>query len=319
MLHEVLIIRSLVCFFICTESELSIQLKKVTVLKFITIRVVVVQDSEDDLKWAVRKRLELLEHELFSVGRVTRGSLSRLSNGSKQQAGLDIAEYLRRAPHNMSYSLGEKAYLISLNFKPLYINTSPQDFLASQIGCCAEQVPTPYRDIDASIFRTVYIAVLKQKWVEIQYQSMASEKVKVKVRVVAPHTFSSDGYRWHMRAYDFDSNEFRDFVLGRIVSASDVPIDASTEVSQWGKDADRAWAEIVDLIIEPHPGFTTAQRKIVESDFQMEDGRAHFNVRNAHLFYVMQQFRLGRADESSNPAQQQIVLVNHEEIEAYLS
>ncbi len=275
------------------------------------------QENKDELKWAVRQRLQLLERELFSVGRVTRGSLSRLANGSKQQAGLDIAEYLKQAPHNMTYSLREKAYLVSPEFTPLYIQASPQDFLASQTRSCAEIVPTPYRDIDVSIFRTVYLAVLKQKWIEIQYQSMASEKVKV--RTVAPHTFSSDGYRWHMRAYDFESNEFRDFVLGRIVSAADISIDASVEVSQWGKDADRAWSEIVDLIIEPHPGLTSDQRKIVESDFQMEDGRVQFKVRNAHLFYVMQQFRLSREDESVNPAQQQVVLVNRDEIEGYLS
>ena len=34
--------------------------------------------------------------------------------------------------------------------------------------------------------------------------------------MIEPHALAHDGFRWHARAFDRETGEFRDFVLGRL-------------------------------------------------------------------------------------------------------
>jgi hypothetical protein len=65
------------------------------------------------------------------------------------------------------------------------------------------------------------------------------------------------GKRWHARAFDRESEQFRDFVLGRL---SKVKI-ADEAGSATRDDAD--WRSFVSLIIAPHPGLTPAQSRAI--------------------------------------------------------
>jgi hypothetical protein len=268
--------------------------------------------AREDIKWAARKRLELIEMELFWSGRVNRQTLMEKTGISKAQASADLAQYKKLADDNLAYNLTEKTYQVTPAFSPLFINTSPQIFLAQLAftGGDAEQLQLPARDIQPALLRVVAQAVQTATCVDITYQSMSSPEPKA--RVIAPHTFVSDGWRWHVRAYDFLSGSFRDFLLARILRAGECAAPGDHKEKLWSKENDTEWETKVSLQIIPHPGLSSQQKAVVASDFGMVDGEVLFPVRQACLFYVLRQLRF--LDESKNPAEQQIVLANKEEV-----
>lgn len=265
--------------------------------------------ASEDIKWAVRKRLELIEMELFWSGRVNRQTLIEKSGISKAQASADLAQYKKLADDNLAYNLTEKTYQVTPSFSPLFINPSPQIFLSQLAfsGGDAEQLKLPARDIQPELLRIVASAVQTATCVDITYQSMSSPEPKA--RIIAPHDFVSDGWRWHVRAYDFLSDSFRDFLLARILRAGEC---APPEEQLWSKEHDIEWMTKISLRIIPHPGLSPQQKAVVESDFGMAGGEVLFPVRQACLFYILRQLRF--LDESKNPAEQQVVLANKEEV-----
>ncbi len=268
--------------------------------------------SEEDLKWATRKRLELIEMELYWSGRVNRQVLMEKTGISKAQASADLALYKKLAEENLTYNLTEKTYQVSPAFSPVFINTSPQAFLsklAYEEGW-AEHLPLPSRDIQPQVLREIFRAVQDATCVDITYQSMSSPAPKA--RIIAPHSFLSDGWRWHVRAYDFLTDSFRDFLLARILRAAAAVIPGDQDNHVWGEEKDAQWSTMATLRIVPHPGLSPQQKAAVETDFSMVNGEARFQVRQACLFYAVRRMRF--LDESEKPAEQQIVLANKEEI-----
>ena len=238
-------------------------------------------EKREDLKWAARKRLELIEMELFWSGRVNRQSLMEKTGISKAQASADLAQYKKLADDNLAYNLTEKTYQVTSAFSPLFINTSPQIFLAQLafMGGDAEQLQLPARDIQPAVLRIVAQAVQTAACVNITYQSMSSPGPKA--RVISPHTFVSDGWRWHVRAYDFLSESFRDFLLARILRAGECAAPKDQGEQLWSKKNDAKWETKVLLRIVPHPRLNPQQQAVVASDFGMVDGEVLFPVRQA--------------------------------------
>ncbi|MCK4621120.1 MAG: WYL domain-containing protein [Desulfuromonadales bacterium] len=267
-----------------------------------------------DIKWGVRQRLQFLERELFWTGKISRQSLMESMGISKAQASIDIASYKRLAGENLIYDLSNKTYRVSQNFAPVFVSTSPHSFLDQQVGVCAEYSPLPFREIDPSHLRLIHKAVIDKSWVSIDYQSMTSSGLSS--RTIAPHSFVFDGARWHVRAYDFISKEFRDFVLGRIKEAVETKLEGPNEELNWEARHDIAWEDEVELVLIPHPGLKPEQRDAICSDYRMSEGQAVLTVRKACLFYIVSRLRL--LDEADDPAIQQIVMANKEEVKILL-
>lgn len=266
-----------------------------------------------DLKWGVRKRLEFIERELFWTGKINRVTLMEKTGVSKAQASLDLAHYKKLADNNLIYNLSEKTYQVASKFKPLFISTSPHLFLESLIGSCAEKVPLPLRDIDPNFLRVLHSAVVEKSWVTISYQSMSLPTIRS--RKIAPHSFLSDGWRWHVRAFDSHSKTFRDFVLGRI-NAVEVTPEKENGEQDWEQTHDVAWNEMIELHLAPHPDLSDAQRQSIAADYMMIAGGVTVPVRRACLFYVVKRLRL--LDEAKEPAEQQVVLQNRDAIKELL-
>jgi hypothetical protein len=135
-------------------------------------------------------------------------------------------------------------------------------------------------------------------------------------RVIAPHTFVNDGLRWHVRAYDFLTDSFRDFLLARILEAHSADIEDICQLGAWEKRHDQSWNTFVELIISAHPGLSGHQKKVIERDYGMVQGEAAVPVRRACLLYLLR--RLSLLTEGHDPAEQQIILSNREETMKWL-
>lgn len=256
------------------------------------------------MKWEVRKRLEEIEHRLYWAGNLGRSDLIDKFGISPQQASADISQYQKYVPDNMIFNRSVKQYEPAPEFEPYFIDSSLRDYIEwrDSSGEKVVATPTPLRSAHLPSLRSISLALHGGKSIQIEYQSMSSEMKSH--RRITPHTIVFDGYRYHVRAFCHLRKDFRDFVLGRISEAGDLGEPRQT------KEDDDAWNTLIILKIGPHPGLNSSQRAIIESDFDMKDGKLQLRVRQAMLLYTLTQLRLDKFTEQRTPAEQQIVLLN---------
>jgi predicted DNA-binding transcriptional regulator YafY len=102
-------------------------------------------------------------------------------------------------------------------------------------------LPAPERRVDSSTLRQILECIREGVSIEIHYQSLSSPASGW--RRITPHALASDGLRWHVRAYCHTKEEFRDFVLGRIMDIRD------KQTSEILGAADTEWNEFVNVTI----------------------------------------------------------------------
>ena len=281
------------------------------------------RSSDDGLRWSVERRLAFIEEHLFWLGEVNRTDIVQKFGVSIGQASADIARYLALSPKGVSYDKSAKRYVADVGFRPVLTSPDAARFLnelrivgarllsadATTLGWVPpfDATPLPDRKVDPLVLRSIITAIRKELKLELEYQSMScSEPIR---RVIEPHALAYDGFRWHVRAFDQHQQQFRDFVLGRIVKPKfDGPASSSS------KD-DVAWHQYVSLEIAPHPKLTPAQAKAIALDYGLSGGKAKIKVRRALLYYALRRLGLDVDPGLRSPQEQHIILKNRQEIE----
>lgn len=274
-----------------------------------------------EFPWGIEQRLAFIDFRLFWEERINRSQLIEYFRISTQQASADIQEYLRISGTTVIYDRSAKAYRPGEDFHPHFVSSSPNDYLnqlliddkARGAGVAFIGTPPPFatlphlqRRIETSIFKAVLSSLRARQNLEVQYQSMnTSEPVS---RWISPHSFGYDGFRWHVRAYCHRREEFRDFVLARILCTG------QTKTSEVCAEDDTDWHDTITIRIGPHPRLSAAQRKAIELDYDMKMGETSFEVRAAFAFYVLQRLGLDLASEMKPAEARQIVLLNPDEL-----
>src|SRR5580658_5854853 len=276
------------------------------------------------LRWSVERRLAFIEDLLFWRGDVNRTDLVRRFGVSMSQASADIGRYLALSPPGVAYDKSAKRYVADETFRPVLTPPDSAQFLGElrlvDLGIMPAAdtllgevppfaaAPTPERPVDPFVLRGVLAAIRARAAIEVRYQSM-SRPMPTR-RVIEPHALAHDGFRWHARAYDHQSGEFRDFVIGRMADI------AVVEAARAVPDEDRDWNERVELRIAPHPALTPAQAKAIRLDYGIAGNSAAIKVRRALLFYALKRLGLDTKPDARPPHEQQIVLVNADEVRA---
>lgn len=269
-----------------------------------------------NLVWSAAQRLQFIEFRLQWEGHVNRSDLIEAFGISVPQSTLDFREYMERAPGNMDYDKRLRHYFPTPNFIPEFISERAEGYL-SQLTTLAvsgesqsipglmgatpsfDILPTPERRVDTNTLQLLLKSMRGGLSIEIYYQSLSSPIPSW--RRIAPHSLASDGLRWHVRAYCYSKEDFRDFVLGRIMDIRD------EQGSNISATADTEWNEIIKVTIAPNPSLTADQHKIIERDYSMVQGQAEISVRKSLLFYLKR--RLGIEDGvEKSPAAQQVVI-----------
>lgn len=271
-----------------------------------------------DLAWSALQRLQFIEFRLLWEGHVNRSDLIEAFSISVPQSTLDFREYMDRAPGNMDYDKSRRHYLPTNTFKPIFISDSAEGYLSQLVAMGIsgkEQIhpgligatpsfdilPSPERRVDRDTLQQLLRAIRENLSLEIHYQSLSSQLPGW--RRLTPHALASDGLRWHVRAYCHVKEQFRDFVLGRIMGMR------GEQPSEVQGTTDTEWNEIVKVTIAPNPALTVDQQKIIERDYAMKRGKVVIAVRRALLFYLKR--RLGiDAGMDKTPAAQQVVIVD---------
>jgi hypothetical protein len=277
------------------------------------------------IKWEQRQRLTLLEATVFWSGEFFTNVLMDGFGISRVQASKDLTLYQSLCPGNIRYDKFMKRYVVDVAFKPAFMSGTAGEFLqvlkvqqnrmGSAVVTLVKNLPEVdvlepvFRQVNAAVLQAVNQAIVASKEVLVSYQSM-SRPEPIEHRL-CPHALVFDGLRWHTRAFSYSHNEFRDFVLARMLSAelsSCTDIDASE---------DTAWHEFVSVRIGPHPGLSATQREAIEFDYGMNAGVLDHQVRATLVPYFLRVMRISRDDLSREAIVQQIVLLNRDELDKY--
>lgn len=279
-------------------------------------------DGESGLRRGVESRLEFIEFRLFWEGHVNRSEIVETFGVSINQASADLNRYLGLAETNMVYDKSARTYVRSSSFKPIFHKPDAERYL-TQIRSIADGIitpddawigsvpgfacaPTPARGVSAPILRAVVTAIKRKEALEVLYQSMSSPDPSW--RWIAPHALVFDGFRWHARAHCPRSGEFKDFVLSRIGEAR------GSKVSDALALRDQDWQDYVNLVIAPHPELSAGQRKAIELDYGMDDGKVVIPVKRALLYYALKRLGLDTEPAARCPQDQQIILLNRDSV-----
>lgn len=274
------------------------------------------------LNWGAERRNAFIEFRAFWHGRINRADLIETFGISLQQASLDLAGYADQWKRNLIYDKSQRAYVRGRNFQPNFITPNAEDYLAQlravDQGLVSREeswisvfpgygaTPTPARGVKAETLREVLSAIHAPAALNVTYQSMS--KPEPSARWIEPHALAFDGFRWHARAFCQNDLVFKDFLLSRIVEiGKQGPVTADPQ-------ADADWHNEVVLEIGPHPELSDNQRRAIEMDYGMEEGRAQIPVRRALLFYALKRLGLDTDPAARRPQDQQIVLLNASEI-----
>ena len=278
--------------------------------------------EQADLRWGVERRLEFIEFRLFWEGHVNRGDLMGAFGVSVNQASTDLNRYIGMAASNIAYDKSARTYIRSPKFAPLFLKPDASRYL-SQLRSVADGIidlgdawigrlpsydaaPTPARGVQVATLQSVVTAIGQAEAIEVKYQSLS--RPEPRWRWIAPHALAFDGFRWHARAFCLTDQNFKDFLLSRIIETR------GTQSSEISADADLEWHEHIALEIGPHPDLSETQQKVIALDYGMIDGKAIISVRKALLYYALRRLGLDTDHTARRPQDQQIILLNHEAV-----
>ena len=287
-----------------------------------------IDKSIDDIKQATRQRLEYIELMAFYTGVITRSDVARTFGISDAAATKDLKLYGQIAPDNLLYKHNVFGFIPSEQFDEVFADLEPAAVLpmiAANLpmtsgaaedkpvyGISVETLPLPNRLPGKQILAQIIRAIKNQKKLRVKYRSL-SGRGSNQARILEPHSLINTGLRWHFRAYNEDSYDFRDFVLSRVLDAQLLDEDAESS-AQYDDD----WMEMVTLKLTPHPGLNDDQRLILMTDYSVENDVIELQVRRTLIGYVLQRLSVDTTtDHSLNPNAYQLIVMNRDEIEPF--
>ena len=272
-------------------------------------------------RWGQERRLEFIDFRLRWNRTINRGELVEFFRISTQQASADLAYYSHLAPPNMEYDKSLKTYRATDSFRPVITKHDAQSYLGELLGLSNgiivpsatfigwrppyDIVRYPSRPIKTDTLLRILWAIRDGDELLVSYQSM--RRTTTTTRWITPHALAFDGHRWHVTAWCQEHNEFRDFVISRVLHVEALrKATISAESDTW-------WNTYVDVEIKSREGLTNSQRRAIETDFGMTRGRLKLSCRKALAFYLLRQMRLDRPTDLS-PTDQPLELTNRDEL-----
>lgn len=250
----------------------------------------------EDLTQPQRDRLAFIELRVRFLGEVRRQDLFDRFGIQAAAATRDLATYKELMPGNIDYDSKSKVYVRSELFRPLF-DFSPARVLTWLTQGYGDNEPARNRPLipteaateisnpDLDVLSVVTRAIYRKSVIHITYRALTSGMT---ARQIVPFALADNGSRWHVRAYDRRSGEFRDFVLARLADAHfvDDPIEDKER-----PDQDIQWNRIVELELVPHPA-NMRNPDTIEAEYGMTDGRLMTRVRAALVGYMLRRWNV---------------------------
>lgn len=247
----------------------------------------------ESLSHAQRERLAYIDFRLYFIGEIGRPDLSSRFGVAPAGATRDLALYREAAPQNIEFDGSGKIYRISRRFVPVFEHAPQRVLSALSLGFgeglngdsqpllpCESPaaLSSPRMDVLAPICRAIHA----KRPVAIRYHSVRSGASE---RVIAPFALVDSGLRWHVRAFDRKTGEFRDFVITRIEAPRTLDEDVKAGERP---DDDIQWTRIVEIELVPHPD--QPRPEITARDYGFTGDALALKLRAATAGYMLRRW-----------------------------
>lgn len=241
-----------------------------------------------------RDRLAFVELRVRFIGEIRRQDLVTRFDIQAAAASRDLALYKELAPGNIDYDPKGKSYIVGPDFQAIF-DFPPERlllWLTQGFGdgepirlkaWVASESPSRLTHPDLDVLATVTRAIHYGCPLAIEYHSISSGHTE---RQIVPFALIDNGLRWHVRAFDRMTQEFRDFVITRIKSPK-VQKEQSLAPHEMS-DQDIQWTRIVELELVPHPD--QPRPEITQMDYGMKDGVLRMKLRAATAGYILRKW-----------------------------
>mgnify|MGYP000209266898 CR=1 FL=1 len=265
----------------------------------------------DSLTHAQKERLAFIDFSLQYFGQVARADLIQRFKTGLAACTRDLTAYRELAPKNLKLFHQTKNYHRTDNFQPIFEHNPEviltglcrgfgdglsNDIQASEHCIDATRLVHPKSEVIATLMR----AINSQQAVACEYVSLSSGQSK---REIVPHAIVNNGHRWHVRAFDRKSKEFRDFVCTRLQNVTEIKkhevsnIESIVLGNHELRTNDHQWNKVVQVTLKPHPSIK--YKKAIELDYNMENGQTTPEGRTSLLGYLRRQWRVDCTDDAS--------------------
>lgn len=227
-----------------------------------------------------------------------------------------INEYQKMYNGNLVYngSHPEKLYEPHPNFVCKIISGNWHDYIqflsaykASGLNSSALDLgPYPLQIVDPNVFRHINFAIRTRKALTVMYHSRS--RPEGRIRIIHPHALASSGLRWHCRAFDSETNEFRDFNLSRIggiIRNEASPIDPTT---------DSKWMSYITLQLGPNTRLSPSFQEVIKRDHGFTK-HLSVSVREAMVPYFIQFHNICTDVGTDNSNEKPLMLINLQEVQ----
>jgi len=257
----------------------------------------------DSLSQGQRERIAHIDFTIMFKGEAVRSDLTERFGIAPAQATKDFTLYRELSNGNIEYDVKRKVHVRSQTFSALFdydvirtLSTISQGYgdgftghIKPALSC---EAPFHLNKPSLNTVSKVSEAIHKQKAISIKYVSLSSGET---TREIVPHTLVDNGLRWHVRAYDRKSSEFRDFVLTRIKYVK--LISESSLVNAESILQDRQWNRFVKLQLEAHPKIS--HKEAIELDYEMVSGSMEVELRAATAGYLLRLWNVDCSKDKS--------------------
>lgn len=241
-----------------------------------------------------RDRLAFVELRIRFLGEMRRQDLVSRFGIQSAAASRDLALYKDLAPGNIDYDIKGKSYVLGPAFSPVFDfpvarvlswltqgfgDGEPSILKAWVVSDNPSRLTHPDLDVLACVTRAIHQAVP----LRIDYHSISNGKT---VREIVPFALNDNGLRWHVRAFDRKTQEFRDFVITRIRHPS--VLEGQAVVAHERSEQDIQWNRVVELELVPHPD--QPRPEITAMDYAMQGGILKVKLRAATAGYILRKW-----------------------------
>lgn len=199
-------------------------------------------------------------------------------------------------------------------FKPRLAGSAPDEYLqliqkagSPGVSAAVEDLRLDLAPISPAVFSLAIQACRRHIGLRILYRSLSQPEGHI--RLIFPHSLVRAARRWHIRAWCTERSDFRDFVFGRIGSAS---LDSQPSPVQAQSDA--AWNEFLDLVVVSHPALPEPQARLLRDEYFGGELSRTLHVRRCLAGYTVQDLRIAVDAENQLPPAFQLALATTQKL-----
>lgn len=140
------------------------------------------------------------------------------------------------------------------------------------------------RQVKTDVLKAALLALAEYRALVIVYVGMR-EGAAAETRTVEPVELVYVNERWHMRAFCYRAEDFRHFVLSRILR-----VEGSESARYKWLETNNYHDPVKTIRLRPHPSLTEDQRMVVEFEYRMENGVLKIALSEDDLFYFKEHY-----------------------------